>query len=76
MTERLIPVVVLVHGTPHRVLMNAKNWGVFESLGELIAASGPSAAAFNHRSTELRTKLREAAQDVEISWPIYTGTLR
>lgn len=56
--------------------MNAKNWGVFESLGELIAASGPSAAAFNHRSTELRTKLREAAQDVEISWPIYTGTPR
>ena len=55
--------------------MNAKNWGVFESLGELIAASGPSAAAFNHRSTELRTKLREAAQDVE-DLVAHTGTSR
>jgi dienelactone hydrolase len=61
-----IPVVALVHGDASpEILANAKNWGVFESLGELIAANGLAAVAFNHRSTELRTKLREAAQDVD-----------
>jgi poly(3-hydroxybutyrate) depolymerase len=61
-----IPVVVLVHGdSSPEILANAKNWGVFQSLGELVAASGLAAVAFNHRSTELRTKLREAAQDVD-----------
>lgn len=65
-SEDRIPVVVLVHGdSSPDILANAKNWGVFESLGELIGASGLAAVAFNHRSTELRTKLREAAQDVD-----------
>lgn len=65
-SEGRIPVVALVHGdSSPEILANAKNWGVFESLGELIAASGLAAVAFNHRSTELRTKLREAAQDVD-----------
>jgi acetyl esterase/lipase len=65
-SEDRIPVVVLVHGdSSPEILANAKNWGVFQSLGELIAASGLAAVAFNHRSTELRTKLREAAQDVD-----------
>ena len=65
-SEGRIPVVALVHGdSSPEILANAKNWGVFESLGELIAASGLAAVAFNYRSTELRTKLREAAQDVD-----------
>jgi acetyl esterase/lipase len=61
-----IPLVVLVHGDgPPEILANAKDWGVFVSLGQLIAASGLGAVVFNHRSTELRTKLREAALDVD-----------
>lgn len=61
-----IPLVVLVHGDgPPELLANAKDWGAFESIGRLIAVSGLGAVAFNHRSTELQTKLPEAAQDVD-----------
>jgi dienelactone hydrolase len=72
-----VPSVILVHGDgPPEILANAKDWGVFVSLGRLIAASGLCAVAFNHRSSELRamagrqsstirTKLTEAAQDVD-----------
>jgi dienelactone hydrolase len=61
-----IPLVVLVHGDgPPELLANAKDLGAFESIGRLIAVSGLGAVAFTHRSTELQTKLPEAAQDVD-----------
>jgi acetyl esterase/lipase len=43
------PVVVLVHGGPVPSAWAPKNWGVFRSYGELIAASGLAAVTFNHR---------------------------
>lgn len=42
------PAVLLVHGGPIPKL-GAKNMGVFRSYGELLAASGFVAAAFDHR---------------------------
>ena len=43
------PVVVLVHGGPVPSAWAPKNWGVFRSYGELLAASGLAAVTFNHR---------------------------
>jgi acetyl esterase/lipase len=46
--ERERPAVLLVHGGPIPKL-GAKNMGVFRSYGELLAASGFVAVAFDHR---------------------------
>jgi acetyl esterase/lipase len=49
------PAVLFVHGGPIPAEMQApKEWGVFQSYGELAAASGLVGVAFNHRlhSTE------------------------
>jgi acetyl esterase/lipase len=43
------PAVLLVHGGPVPAEMRPKEWGVFVSYGELLAASGLVAVAFNHR---------------------------
>jgi acetyl esterase/lipase len=43
------PVVVLVHGGPVPAAWGPKEWGVFRSYGELLAASGMAAVTFNHR---------------------------
>jgi dienelactone hydrolase len=43
------PVVILVHGGPVGMKMSPKDWGIFMSYGELIAASGLVAVTFNHR---------------------------
>jgi acetyl esterase/lipase len=60
------PVVVFVHGDgPPDVLATAKEWGQYTSWGRLTAASGLAAITFNHRSTEGRTRLDEAASDVD-----------
>jgi acetyl esterase/lipase len=44
------PVVLLIHGgpVPEAVYAKVKNMGVFVSYGELLAASGLAAVAFNH----------------------------
>lgn len=61
-----LPAVVFVHGdASHEILRVAKDWGQFVSWGQLAAASGFIGVTFNHRSSERRTKLREAASDVE-----------
>jgi acetyl esterase/lipase len=45
------PVVFLVNGdAPEEVIANAKDWGVFRSYGEHLAASGIAGVPFNHRS--------------------------
>src|SRR5262249_46499938 len=44
--------VIFVHGdAPPVFLKAAKDWGVYVSYGQLIAASGLTAITFNHRST-------------------------
>jgi acetyl esterase/lipase len=56
------PVVILVHGGPVPML-GAKNMGVFVSYGELLAASGFVAVAFNHRFLGM-SRLPDAAADL------------
>jgi acetyl esterase/lipase len=46
---RPAPVVFLVHGGPIPERARPKDWGIFVSTGELLAASGFAAVAFNHR---------------------------
>jgi len=60
------PAVILVHGEgiDPAVLKDAKDWGVFVSFGQLIAASGFIAISFNHRSTENLTRY-EVASDID-----------
>lgn len=45
----LPPVVVLIHGGPIAPEMSPPDWGVFESYGQLLAASGLAAVTFKHR---------------------------
>jgi acetyl esterase/lipase len=56
------PTVVLIHGGPLPRL-GAKNMGVFTSYGELLAASGFVAVAFDHRFLS-PTRIADAANDV------------
>jgi acetyl esterase/lipase len=43
------PAVVLVHGGPVPPGARPKDWGVFVSYGQILAASGLTAVTFNHR---------------------------
>ncbi len=60
------PAVILVHGegVDPAILKDAKDWGVFVSFGQLIAASSLIAIPFNHRSTENLTRY-DAASDID-----------
>lgn len=42
------PVVFFVHGTAD-LSSNPKDWGIFQSWGKLVAASGMTGVVFNHR---------------------------
>lgn len=59
---RARPAVILVHGGPIPRI-GAKNMGVFVSYGELLAASGFVAVAFDHRFLA-PVRLTDAAEDV------------
>ncbi len=60
------PAVTFVHGdAPPEFLKAAKDWGVYVSYGQLIAASGLIGITFNHRSTEGFTKIHEVASDID-----------
>jgi acetyl esterase/lipase len=60
------PAVVFVHGDgPSEIIRTAKDWGQYVSWGQLVAAAGLVGITFNHRSTERRTSLPQAAADVE-----------
>ena len=61
--ERRLPVVVLVHGGPVPAGTHPKDWGVFVSTAELLAASGLAAVAFDHR-LHAPTRFPEAESDV------------
>jgi acetyl esterase/lipase len=60
--KHLRPAVILVHGGPVPRI-GAKNMGVFVSYGELLAASGFVAVAFDHRFLAA-TRLADAGGDV------------
>jgi dienelactone hydrolase len=57
------PVVVLIHGGS-KPEYHAKDWGVFQSWGKLIAASGIVGVAFTHRMGYPEPFLDEAAADL------------
>lgn len=60
------PAVIFVSGdAPWELLKDLKDWGVYVSYGQLIAASGFVGVTFNHRSTEKFTKIRDAASDID-----------
>jgi acetyl esterase/lipase len=61
--EARLPLVVLVHGGPIPEGASAKNMGIFQSLGRLLAASGLAAVAFSHRFHKA-SMLLEAAGDL------------
>ena len=59
------PVVFLVSGdAPEEVIAAAKDWGVFRSYGEHLAARGIAGVSFNHRSSN-RMEPTEVAADVQ-----------
>ncbi len=57
------PVVVLIHGGS-KPEYHAKDWGVFQSWGKLIAASGMVGVAFTHRMGYPEPFLDEATADL------------
>lgn len=58
------PAVFLVNGdAPEEIIANAKDWGVFRSYGEHLAARGIVGVPFNHRSSN-RREPAEVAADV------------
>ena len=64
--ETRLPAVIFVHGDgPPEFLKDAKEWEQYTSWGQLVASSGMIAVTFNHRSTEMLTRLYEAASDVD-----------
>ncbi|MEP7200585.1 MAG: prolyl oligopeptidase family serine peptidase [Chloroflexota bacterium] len=58
-----MPAVVFVHGGPIASEMRPKDWGVYQSYGELVAASGLIGVTFNHRFFS-RESLAEAERDI------------
>src|SRR5215467_4595247 len=46
-----LPVIILIHGgyLPRNLLTKPKDWGIYTSYGQLLAASGFVAVTFNHR---------------------------
>src|SRR6267143_5313172 len=63
--RRACPVVFLVNGdAPEEIIATAKDWGVFRSYGEHLAARGIVGVPFNHRSSNRLAPI-EVASDVE-----------
>lgn len=64
--ETRLPAVIYVHGDGSpEFLANAKDWGCYVSWGQLAAATGLIGITFNHRSSEMPTKLYDVAKDVD-----------
>jgi acetyl esterase/lipase len=72
-TGRAAAVVFLVNGdAPEDVIATAKDWGVFRSYGEHLAARGIAAVSFNHRSSN-RMEPTEVAADVRAAIAFVRG---
>jgi acetyl esterase/lipase len=67
------PVVFLVNGdAPEEIIATAKDWGVYRSYGEHLAARGVVGVPFNHRSTN-RFERTDAADDVQAAISFVRG---
>jgi acetyl esterase/lipase len=67
------PVVFLVNGdAPEEIIATAKDWGVFRSYGEHLAAHGLVGVPFNHRSSN-RLAPTEVAADVQAAIDFIRG---
>jgi acetyl esterase/lipase len=67
------PVVFLVNGdAPEEIIATAKDWGVFRSYGEHLAARGIAGVPFNHRSSN-RMEPTEVAKDVRAAIAFVRG---
>jgi acetyl esterase/lipase len=67
------PVVFLVNGdAPEAIIATAKDWGVFRSYGEHLAARGIVGVPFNHRSAN-RLAPTEVAADVQAAIAFVRG---
>jgi acetyl esterase/lipase len=61
----IFPAVFLVNGdAPEEIIATAKDWGVFRSYGEHLAACGMIGVPFNHRSGAGGENTAEQAADV------------
>lgn len=64
--ETRLPAVIHVHGDASpEFIKDAKDWEQYVSWGQLAAASGLIGITFNHRSSEMPTKLYDAAKDID-----------
>lgn len=60
------PIVIFIHGgVPSDIPVKPKDWGVYQSWGRLVAASGFLGVTFNHRLGYPEPHLRDAASDVD-----------
>jgi len=67
------PVVFLVNGdAPEEIIATAKDWGIYRSYGEHLAARGIVGVPFNHRSTN-RFERTDAAEDVQAAISFVRG---
>jgi acetyl esterase/lipase len=65
-----VPLVICIAGSgPFSILKNIKDHGVYQSYGQILAASGMGAITFNHRSPG-EHGLQAVAQDVDdlVAW--------
>ena len=60
------PAVILIHGgpVPPNLLTSPKDWGLFQSLGRLIGASGLATVMLNHRFFGF-DRIRDAVADID-----------
>jgi acetyl esterase/lipase len=60
------PIVIFIHGgVPADIPVKPKDWGVYQSWGRLVAASGFVGVTFNHRLGFPEPHLRDAASDLD-----------
>jgi hypothetical protein len=63
--DRPPPTVILVHGDgPPEFLHQPRLWGQYRSWGALLAANGLAAIAFDHGSSEGRTKMQPVVAEI------------
>jgi len=75
-THGASPVVFLVNGdAPEEIIATAKDWGVFRSYGEHLAAHGLAGVPFNHRSSNRLAPI-EVAADVQAAIDFVRGRSR
>lgn len=65
MPDRPPATVILVHGDgPPEVLHEPRLWGQYRSWGALLARNGLAAVAFDHGSSEGRTKMQQVVAEI------------